>query len=184
MDRKRRALVLCGSLCACARMPSLFKDADTMTAEQHFRLGYAYEARGRDEDAIRQYRNAVRLNRSDPEAWVALGNIEFKLGNFPRAEDDYLRALNVSPLHAGAQNNLAMAYLAQNKNLEEAERLAKMALRQKGPLRPYVLDTLAGIYARERRFAEARAAAAQAAAALAHSTPLTTQDSATKPNNS
>ena len=167
--RKGLVLILCGALCACAQLPRLFKAADPLTADQHFRLGSAYEARGLQDEAVRQYQRAVRLNRADPEAWVALGNVQFKRGDYSRAEDDYLHALNISPLHAGALNNLAMTYLAQDKKLKEAEALAKTALRQKGPLKPYILDTLANFYERERRYPEARASAAQAAAAAATS---------------
>ena len=147
----------------------MFKPADPLTAEEHFRLGYAYETRGLRDDAARQYEKAIRLNPNDPEAWVALGNIEFKRKDYPLAEEDYLRALNISEFNAGALNNLAMTYLAQNKKLKEAERLAKTALHAKGPLQPYVLDTLANIYDREERYPESRAAEAQAATAAASS---------------
>ena len=163
--RTGAALLLCGALCACANLPRVFKPADPLTAEDHFRLGSAYEAQGLQDDAMRQYQRAAKLNPADPEVWMALGNIKFKFGEYSRAEDAYLRVLNLSPFHAGAQNNLAMAYVAQHIKLKEAERLAKSALRQKGPLQPYVLDTLAKIYEAERRFPEARAAAAKAAAA-------------------
>jgi tetratricopeptide (TPR) repeat protein len=161
----RLGLLLCGALCACADLRHEFKPADPLSADDHFRLGAAYEAEGLQDDALRQYQRAARLNRANPELWVALGNIKFKRGEFSRAEEDYLHALDISPVHAGAQNNLAMTYLAQNKNLPEAERLAKAALRHRGPLQPYVLDTLAKIYEAEGRFPEARAAAARAAAA-------------------
>ena len=163
--RKIAALLICGALCACAGFPRVFKPADPLSADEHFRLGSAYEAQGLPDDAAKQYQRAARLNPANPEVWLALGNIQFKYGEYGRAEDDYLRVLNLSPFHAGAQNNLAMTYVARHKKLKEAEHLAKAALRQKGPLQPYVLDTLAKIYEAERRFPEARAAAAQAAAA-------------------
>ncbi|MFI5349445.1 MAG: tetratricopeptide repeat protein [Elusimicrobiota bacterium] len=158
-------LLLCAALCACANPQRVFKPADPLTAEDHFRLGSAYEANGLPDDAAKQYQRSARLNPSNPEIWMALGNIHFKYGEYSRAEDDYLRALNLAPDHVGAQNNLAMTYLTQHKKLKEAERLAKAALRQKGPLQPFVLDTLAKIYEAESRYAEARAAAAQAATA-------------------
>jgi Flp pilus assembly protein TadD len=165
--KKFAALLLCGAACACAGLPRVFKPADPLTAQDHFRLGAAYEAQGLQDDAARQYQRAAKLDPADPEVWMALGNVNFKFGEYSRAENAYLRALNLSPFHGGAQNNLAMAYVAQHKKLKEAERLAKSALRQKGPLQPYVLDTLAKIYEAERRFPEARAAAAQAATAQA-----------------
>jgi Flp pilus assembly protein TadD len=163
--RLRESLWLCGALCACAHLPQLREAADPLTAEEHYRLGAAYDAQGLLDDAARQYRAAAALNPADPETWVALGNIAFGRGELSRAEDDYLRALKTAPANAGAQNNLAMAYLGQGKKLEEAERLARAALSQDGPLQPYILDTLARIYERERRFPEARAAAVEAAAA-------------------
>ena len=158
----RLGLLLCAALCACVDLRHAFKPADPLSADDHFRLGAAYEAEGLQDDAVRQYQRAARLNRANPEPWVALGNVKFKKSEFARAEGDYLHALNISPFHAGAQNNLAMTYLAENRNLKEAERLAKAALRRNGPLQPYVLDTLARIYEAEGRFREARAAAAQA----------------------
>jgi tetratricopeptide (TPR) repeat protein len=168
METRRLAgglsLLLCGGLSACAHMSKMFKPSDPLTAAQHFRLGAAFEADNRPNDAARQYTAAIRGNSVDPEAWVALGNLNFKRGDLRRAEDDYLRALNISPSHVGAENNLALVCLARNE-LGAAERLAKEALRKSGRLKPYVLDTLAAIYQREGRQAEARAAADQAAAA-------------------
>jgi hypothetical protein len=58
-----------------------------------------------------------------------------------------------------------MVVLAGNGSLTEAEALAQDALLTAGTLRPYVLDTLANIYLRERRYAEAEGAVAQAEAA-------------------
>ena len=144
-------LLACAALCACAHLPHLYDMADPLTASDHFRLGDAYEKQGHQEEARRQYERVVTLAPDDPEGWVALGNNDFSRGDLPGAENNYFRALKDSPRHAGALNNLAMTYLAENKNLDEAERLAKTALGQKGPLQPYILDTLAKIYEREGR---------------------------------
>lgn len=177
----RLVLLACCALCACAHADRLFKPADPLSADDHFRLGAAYEAEGLQDDALRQYQRVLRLNRANPEAWVAIGNIKFKRGEYSRAEEDYLSALNVSPSHAGAQNNLAMTYLAQKKNLKEAERLAKGALRHRGPLQRYVLDTLAKIYEAEGRYPEARAAAAQAEAAAKRAEAMASSDGIVPP---
>lgn len=169
-------LSLCAALGACAGMKKNFAPADPLSAEDHFRLGAAFEAHGLPNDALKHYQRAAKLDPADAEVWVALGNLKFRGGDYAAAEDDYRRALDRSPYHAGAQNNLALAYLAQNKNLKEAELLAKAALRQNSALRPYVLDTLSNIYAREGRLPEARTAAAQAAeAAASHGITLPTK---------
>jgi predicted Zn-dependent protease len=61
-------------------------------------------------------------------------------------------------------NNLAMVYLTQQEKLDEAEQLANLALAQGGPLRPYVLDTMAHIYLRQGRYREAQTALKKAEA--------------------
>jgi tetratricopeptide (TPR) repeat protein len=155
---------MCAALSACAGAP-IFTPEDSMSADAHFRLGAAYEAANRQDDAAKQYQSVVNLTPENTEAWVALGNVEFKLGKFALAESAYRRALNVSPDHVGAQNNLAYTYLTEKTRLAEAETLAKSALRHSGPLKPYVLDTLAEIYEAEGRGPEARAMAARSAGA-------------------
>lgn len=171
MKARRLAPALClVGLSACAGVPRLFVPSDALTAGEHYRLGSAYEAQGLPDDAARQYLAAVRLAPADPEFLMASGNLRFKRGDFAGAERDFLRARSLAPLHVGAENNLAMAYLAQDKRLPEAERLAREALGRTGPLRPCVLDTLSKIYEREGRLPEARAAAAESVAA-ARDTP-------------
>ena len=49
-------------------------------------------------------------------------------------------------------------------DLKSAERLTQEALAQDGPLKPYILDTLAHIRLRQKRYPEARAALDQAQA--------------------
>ncbi len=162
--RKCLGLLMCASISACAGAP-LLASTDPLSADAHFRLGAGYEAAGRQDDAAKQFQRVVKLAPENTEAWVALGNVEFKLGNFPLAESAYRGALNVSPGHVAAQNNLAVTYLTEKTRLPEAETLAKTALRHSGPLKPYVLDTLAEIYEAEGLRTEARAAAAQAVGA-------------------
>jgi Flp pilus assembly protein TadD len=163
-ERKILAPLLCGIFCACA---SPFGARDALTADQHHRFGAIYEEHGLPDDAIGEYKRAARLRPADPENWMAIGDIQFKRESYALAARYFRRALKVSPRHVGALNNLAMTYLERNKDLGEAERLAQEALRQEGPLKPYVLDTLAKIYEREGRLREASAAASQAAAAQA-----------------
>lgn len=154
----------CG-LTACAHLPPLIGQQDALSAKEHAQLGAAYEAQGLQTEAAAQYEAAARKDPAEVEAWVALGNLSFNAGDWAGAERYYRRALKASPHHAGAGNNLAMVYLAQDKNMDQAEGLAAEALTQAGALKPYILDTLANIYLRQRRYAEARTAVKQALAA-------------------
>lgn len=159
------ALALAGLLAACAHLPPLIRSGDALAPEEHVRLGTAYEAQGLRAQAVAQYQAAVRRDPACAEGWLALGNIAFTDGRLKEAEAYFRKALKASPHHPGASNNLAMVDLARNGSLVEAEALAQDALRQGGPLRPYILDTLANIYLRERRYADAASAIDRAEAA-------------------
>lgn len=139
------ALALAAALAGCAPLPKIFSVSDPLTADEHARLGAAYEAQGALAEADAQYERAVALDRRHHGAWMALGNRAYAAGEFAKAARRYRIVLRLVPRHPGASNNLAMVYLAQNRRLDEAEALAHDALVQGGPLRPHILDTLARI---------------------------------------
>jgi tetratricopeptide (TPR) repeat protein len=149
--KKSRLFVLAGALCACAHLRTLTAATDALSPGEHMTLGASYETQGLKKEAAAQYEAAAKMDSADPEAEVALGNLAFADGDFKSAETRYLRALKRSPRHAGAENNLAMTYLSEGIKLDEAEKLAQEALDQGGPLRPYILDTLASIRLRRSR---------------------------------
>lgn len=160
------ALVLGALLAAgCGHLPPAFRARDALDPQEHVRLGASYEAQGLRSDAVVQYEAAVRRDPGFAEGWLALGNIDFTDGRFEAAENSYRTALKAAPGHPGARNNLAMTILARGGGLEEAEALAREALAQPGALRPYILDTLAHIELRRRRYDEALDLVALAAAA-------------------
>lgn len=152
------ALALAGLLAGCAGLPRLAGYRDALSPEEHLRLGTAYEAQSLRQEALKQYKTAVRVDKECTECWLALGNYEFTDGRFGEAGAAFRKALKADPQHPGAANNLAMALLAGNGSLAEAEALARRALPNAGALRPYVLDTLANILLRQGRYAEAAAA--------------------------
>lgn len=154
--RRVLAAALAASLAGCAQLPKVFRDRDPLTSDEHARLGAAYEAQGEKKAADAQYLRAVALDRRHEGAWMALGNRAYEERDFRKARRCYLRVLSLAPGHPGASNNLAMVYLAQDRRLEEAEGLAAGALAREGPLKPYLLDTLAQIK-RRRSERESRA---------------------------
>lgn len=139
----------------CGHLPPVIRSGDALDPQEHVRLGSSYEAQGLRAEAVAQYEAAVRRDPACAEGWVALGNIDFQEGRFMAAETSFRKAVTASPLHPGACNNLAMAIMARNGDLAEAEELARRALGKPGTLRPYILDTLANIHVRQRRYAEA-----------------------------
>ncbi len=152
----------------CAAFPQLVRHADPLTPEQHVALGASYEAQGQKEDAGREYDAALRGPQPYIPALMARGNMAFESGDMEKAAGFYRRVLWLDRNHAGANNNMAMVFLARGKekDLKRAEKFAGRALKQGGPLRPYVLDTLASIYAQQGRVAEARAALDEAVSSV------------------
>lgn len=152
------ALALAALLSACAHAPTLTASRDSLTPEEHLRLGTVYESQGLRAEAAAQYEAAARGAPACVECWISLGNIAFPDGRLKEAETCFRKALKAAPHNPGAANNLAMVIMTRKGGLAEAEALARDALAHAGALRPYVLDTLANILLRERRYAEALSA--------------------------
>jgi tetratricopeptide (TPR) repeat protein len=121
-------------------------------------LGASYEAQGLFESAAREYESALRRKQEYIPARMALGNLAFAAGDLKKSAARYREVLRLDADHAGANNNLAMVCLARGKDMDKAERYLRTALKQQGPLRPYVLETLAVLRLRQGRFSEAEEA--------------------------
>lgn len=167
--RKAILNTICGvalgaGLAACSELPQGRVLHDPLTPEEHVTLGLTYEVQRHRDLAAREYRTALAQQAGYIPALIGLGNLAFAEGELEESEAFYRQALEASPEHPVANNNLAMLYLARGGDLREAERLALRALVHKGPLQPYVLDTLANVYARQGRFEEAVGALVEAEA--------------------
>ncbi len=166
---------------ACSTLPQYVRHTDPLTPEQHVQLGASYEAQGLTESAVEQYDAAIRLSKEYLPARIARGNLAFGSGDLKTAAACYRQVLRLDPNHAGANNNLAMVYLALGNHLDRAERYALTALEQGGPLRPYILETLAELYVREYRNEEAQKALDDSEAATpSKDEPLRQQIAVTK----
>jgi tetratricopeptide (TPR) repeat protein len=157
-------LAIAGLLTGCAHTSRPSGSREALSPAEHVSLGLTYQAQGLRAEAVSQYKAAVRRDPAFAEGWLALGNMAFTDGRNKEAERCFRKALKASPHHPGASNNLAMVIMARNGSLPEAEALVRDALLNAGALRPYVLDTLANIYIRERRYAEATTVIGQAEA--------------------
>jgi Tfp pilus assembly protein PilF len=131
---------------------------DPLTAQEHVALGEAYQAKGLKEAAEKEFRAAIEREADYVPALVSLGNLAFENSDYQQAEDYYRHALQRQPDHPQANNNLAMVYLTRGERLAEAEQLVHNALKGPATLRPYMLDTLVGLYLKQGRLNEAAAA--------------------------
>ncbi|MDR3640715.1 MAG: tetratricopeptide repeat protein [Humidesulfovibrio sp.] len=154
--RPRLAVLLAGllvaALCAGCALPKIAIYDDPLTAEEHLKLGMAYEAGKEPERAAEEYRHAARKL---PLAHLYLGNTYFGLERYADAEDEYRAAVRLLPGNAEALNNLAWLLYTREKPLEEAESLAARAVRLE-PDRRAFQDTLAAIRARRASIGSGR----------------------------
>ncbi|MBI4690014.1 MAG: tetratricopeptide repeat protein [Nitrospirae bacterium] len=77
----------------------------------HLNLGIGYRSKGLVDEAIEQYRIAVRLKPDCALSYYNLGNAFFDKGYFDRAVKQYKIAIRFKPDYAEAYNNLANAYV-------------------------------------------------------------------------
>jgi hypothetical protein len=75
-------------------------------------LGVAYQNLGRQGEAIKAFREALRLKPDYAQAWYNLGASYGKMGGHREAIEALLKALRLKPDLAGAWCNLAVAYAA------------------------------------------------------------------------
>jgi len=145
----------------------------SLTADEYVQLGEIYESQGKQAEAKSQYLLALKVNNRSLRALSALGNSSFVENDLKSAERYLRRALKVDADDAASNNNLAMVYVAQNRNLARAEALATKAL--KTNLRPYAFDTLAHIYVLRGETARAHTAMNKALASAAGNDELIRQ---------
>lgn len=108
-------------------------------------LGQLYLGQNRLDSAADQYGAIVARNPGSVPAMTMLGMLREAQGRLPEAEQLYKDALAVDPTAAVAANNLAWLYVAGNRNLDDALKLAQEA-RKALPEEPAVNDTLGWIY--------------------------------------
>jgi len=150
------SLIFCGMECGCS-LPRLIVLNDPLNARQHNDLGVAYEQRGDDDLAVREYRRAAALDRGWAVPLVNLGNVHAGQSDWPAAVASYEEALKIQADSVEAMNNLAWA-LAQANRPDEALPWARQAVAMAGD-DPHCWDTLAAVYQALKRPADARQAA-------------------------
>jgi predicted CXXCH cytochrome family protein len=117
--------------------------------------------RGPQRKAMAEYRSAQRLNGDDPSAHVNLALIDLAEGKLDRAEEAYLRAIDVGSYFVPAHVNLADLYRQQGRDREAEQVLREVALR--APESAEVEHSLGLVVVRLQRNEEALAALQRAA---------------------
>jgi cytochrome c-type biogenesis protein CcmH/NrfG len=78
-------------------------------------LGHAYLTTKKDKDAMKAFKEAVRLNPELAEGFYGLGFVAFRSKNYRDAMDAFKKAIVLSPDMAKAHYGLALAYIEMQK---------------------------------------------------------------------
>jgi protein O-mannosyl-transferase len=92
---------------------------DKMAAWAHFTMGEALVAKGKYEEAVIKFKEAIRFNPQYFQAYNNLGGVLFRLNRFDESKEYFLKSINVHP-NANSYYNLALVSKAQDK-AEEAK---------------------------------------------------------------
>ena len=106
------------------RTLSLLSDS----VETRMRLASAYEAVGKPDLAIKEYKSALRLKAS-PKIYLNLGNIYCKLNQYDDAASSYQKALHLDPNEVELYNNLGFA-LEKKGEIQEAVTFYEKAIQK------------------------------------------------------
>ncbi|HEU4930475.1 MAG TPA: tetratricopeptide repeat protein, partial [Pyrinomonadaceae bacterium] len=107
-------------------------DENRFTADAQLALGHEFLKQQKDREAIKAFKESIKLNPNNPETYYGLGFSNFRLGKFREAADGFKKATVLSPTMAKAHYGLSLAYqeLGMEAQLMEEyrilERLDKM----------------------------------------------------------
>jgi tetratricopeptide (TPR) repeat protein len=119
----------------------------------HNNLGDAYYKQGRLDEAMEEFRIALKLKPDYEKAHNNLGLVYTEQGRIDEAIEEYKEAIKLNPASAGVHNNLGSTYYEQGR-IDEAIEEYREALRLK-PDFPDVHNNLGLAYAAKGRIDEA-----------------------------
>jgi tetratricopeptide (TPR) repeat protein len=128
--RKAPSFVLCGVFLLLLgfltwRQTAIYHDLVTLYTETltknagcwmaHYNLGIALNDRGKPDEAIGHYQQAIKLRPSYAEAHYNLGRILAQKGQLDAAVAHYDKALEINPADAEAHNNLGVSLFGSGR---------------------------------------------------------------------
>jgi Flp pilus assembly protein TadD len=129
------------------------------SAKAHNNLGYALLQQGKLDEAVGHLRQAVQIHPDFPEAHNNLGIALKRQDKFAQALAEYTQSLRLKPDQPSAMSNLAFLIAThpeiENRDVNEAVRLATRACELTSYKNPVFVCTLAAAYASAGRFSEA-----------------------------
>lgn len=122
-------------------------------ADQHKERGNIFHNAGRFDDALKEYRTAIRLRPHFPKAYNNIGSVYIDEGKDQLAIAPLLTAIKLDPKYAHAYYNLGKAYADTGKPQQAIAAYTQAA--RLDPTDPDTLNNLGGIYAKADKWDQA-----------------------------
>ena len=99
--------------------------ANVISADAQLAQGHEFLKQGKDREAIKAFKESIKLNPNNAETYYGLGFSNFRLGKFREASDAFKKATDLSPTMAKAHYGLSLAYqeLGMTSQLTEQYRI-------------------------------------------------------------
>jgi tetratricopeptide (TPR) repeat protein len=117
-------------------------------------IGTFYEDSGDYENAEKYIKQAIEIEPGNPRYYFRLGVVLDKRNQKEASMEAMRKVISLDPKHANALNYLGYTYADLGRNLDEAERLVKEALKFK-PNDGYITDSLGWVYYKKGEFDKA-----------------------------
>lgn len=147
-------LTLCIFLLTCCLILSNIayskdENIEEVAVDDHIKAGLKYEISGDLERAFKEFKEAIKKDSSDYRGHFGIANIQQKLGDFLKAEDNFERAIELAPKSSKPMihNNLAWLYIETNRPVL-AEALIRDIMDDDLERNYIYLDTLASAYSK------------------------------------
>lgn len=107
------------------------------------------------ETAEAQFKKSIELKNGVYDPYYHLATLYYITERLDLAADNYIKALQINPDSAESLNNLAYLFAEQGKNLDNALKMSKKAVRL-SPSNASYLDTLGWIYFQTKKYEDAQ----------------------------
>ncbi len=109
--------------------------------------------------AIKTYNKALELADTNDielrsDLYAGIGDVLHETGDTAQAYQNYEHALELNPLNTGAMNNYAYFLALAETDLDKAERMAALAVKEQ-PTNPTFLDTYAWVFFKKKDYVKA-----------------------------
>ena len=117
-------------------------ETSSISADAQLALGYEFLKQQNDREAIKAFKESIKLNPNNAETYYGLGFSNFRLGKFREAAAAFKKATVLSPTMAKAHYGLGLAYqelgmeaqlMEQYRLLEKLDRTLAKKLEQTFP---------------------------------------------------